>query len=75
VRLVHREAEGSWLAMQLLLAQGALAQKHRAKETLASSPGAITDVEAKLEDAPDLDSGGRLVEARSVRVRVPSGAP
>jgi hypothetical protein len=26
VRLVHREAEGSWLALQLLLAQGAVAQ-------------------------------------------------
>jgi hypothetical protein len=26
VRLVHREAEGSWLALQLLIAQGALAQ-------------------------------------------------
>ena len=30
---------------------------------------------AKLEDAPDLDSGGRLVDARPVRVQVPSGAP
>ena len=29
VRLVHREAEGSWLALQLLLAQGVLAQKER----------------------------------------------
>ncbi len=27
VRLVHREAEGSWLALQLLLAQGVLAQQ------------------------------------------------
>lgn len=27
VRLAHREAEGSWLALQLLIAQGALAQK------------------------------------------------
>jgi hypothetical protein len=33
VRLVHREAEGSWLALQLLLAQGVLAQtKHMAKQ-------------------------------------------
>jgi Transposase DDE domain len=30
VRLVHREAEGSWLSMQLLLAQGILSQKKRA---------------------------------------------
>lgn len=29
VRLVHREAEGSWLALQLLLAQGVLAQQER----------------------------------------------
>lgn len=29
VRLVHREAEGSWLALQLLLAQGILAQQGR----------------------------------------------
>jgi len=29
VRLVHREAEGSWLALQLLLAQGVLAQTPR----------------------------------------------
>jgi hypothetical protein len=29
VRLVHREAEGSWLALQLLLAQGVLAQTDR----------------------------------------------
>lgn len=29
VRLVHREAEGSWLALQLLLAQGVLAQTKR----------------------------------------------
>jgi hypothetical protein len=36
LRLVHREAEGSWLALQLLLAQGVLAQQHRAEETTAS---------------------------------------
>jgi hypothetical protein len=35
VRLVHREAEGSWLALQLLLAQGALAQA-----ATAGQPGA-----------------------------------
>lgn len=29
LRLVHREAEGSWLALQLLIAQGALAQAPR----------------------------------------------
>jgi hypothetical protein len=38
VRLVHREAEGSWLALQLLLAQGVLAQTQRlAKPTLSAS--------------------------------------
>jgi hypothetical protein len=34
--MVHREAEGSWLALQLLLAQGVLAQKHRAEQKEAS---------------------------------------
>ena len=33
VRLVHREAEGSWLALQLLLAQGAAAQSVAAPTT------------------------------------------
>jgi len=37
VRLVHREAEGSWLALQLLLAQGILAQTTR-----RAKPGAAT---------------------------------
>ncbi len=29
LRLVHREAEGSWLALQLLMAQGVLVQQHQ----------------------------------------------
>jgi hypothetical protein len=43
VRLVHREAEGSLLALQLMLAQGVLAQRPRAKGTTepACSPRKI----------------------------------
>jgi hypothetical protein len=52
LRLVHREAEGSWLAMQLLLAQGALAQKHRARETL-TPPRGLKTAKAKLAAQPD----------------------
>lgn len=38
VRLLHREAEGSWLALQLLLAQGVLAQTDRmAKQAIPAS--------------------------------------
>ena len=38
VRLVHREAEGSWLALQLLLAQGVLAQtKQMTKQEATAS--------------------------------------
>jgi hypothetical protein len=38
VRLVHREAEGSWLALQLLLAQGVLAQtKQMTKQAATAS--------------------------------------
>jgi hypothetical protein len=37
LRLVHREAEGSWLALQLLLIQGVMAQKERAGNNPAAS--------------------------------------
>jgi hypothetical protein len=37
VRLVHREAEGSWLALQLLLAQGVLAQTQRMGKQAANA--------------------------------------
>lgn len=37
VRLVHREAEGSWLALQLLLAQGVLAQTARLAKPVATA--------------------------------------
>jgi hypothetical protein len=52
LRLVHREAEGSWLALQLLLAQGVLAQQHRAEETTAS-PRTLTK---KSESQPQRDA-------------------
>ena len=58
LRLVHREAEGSWLALQLLLAQGVLAQKHRAQDETGMQQGATTQETtkqgvAKLERKPD----------------------
>jgi hypothetical protein len=37
VRLVHREAEGSWLALQLLLAQGVLAQTAQLAKPVATA--------------------------------------
>lgn len=46
VRLVHREAEGSWLALQLMLAQGVLAQTPPTKR-LANQ--AITACECEQE--------------------------
>jgi hypothetical protein len=66
--LVHREAEGSWLALQLLLAQGVLAQKHRAeqketskkqgatekaKETTGPQQEPAAEAEAKPQRKPD----------------------
>jgi len=53
LRLVHREAEGSWLALQLLLAQGVLAQQHRTQEEKASQQGATEKAKAKPERKPD----------------------
>jgi hypothetical protein len=40
VALVHREAEGSWLALQLLLAQGVWAQRDRIGEYRLPGPAA-----------------------------------
>jgi hypothetical protein len=37
VRLVHREAEGSWLALQLLLAQGVMAQRRAKAKCVVSA--------------------------------------
>ena len=48
VRLVHREAEGSWLALQLLLAQGILAQTKR----LATQPATANECEQELKCSP-----------------------
>jgi Transposase DDE domain len=53
LRLVHREAEGSWLALQLLLAQGVLAQKHRAQKEKASRQAATAKTAAKPQRKPD----------------------
>jgi hypothetical protein len=48
VRLVHREAEGSWLALQLLLAQGVLAQTQR----MAQRPLSACDCEQEVKCSP-----------------------
>jgi hypothetical protein len=48
VRLVHREAEGSWLALQLLLAQGVLAQTQR----LARRPATASECEREVKYSP-----------------------
>jgi hypothetical protein len=48
VRLVHREAEGSWLALQLLLAQGVLAQQQR----LARQPATPREQEQEGKCSP-----------------------
>jgi hypothetical protein len=52
LRLVHREAEGSWLALQLLLAQGVLEQKHRAQKG-TTPPGPTEQTAAKPARKPD----------------------
>jgi len=49
--MVHREAEGSWLALQLLLAQGVLAQKHRAEQKETSKKQGATE-KAKQTTGP-----------------------
>jgi len=48
VRLVHREAEGSWLALQLLLTQGVLAQMER----LAKPPATPSECEQEMKCSP-----------------------
>jgi hypothetical protein len=48
VRLVHREAEGSWLALQLLLAQGVLAQTERQ----AKKPATSSECEQEVKCSP-----------------------
>jgi len=48
VRLVHREAEGSWLALQLLLAQGVVAQTQRLEQRSAS----VSECEQEVKCSP-----------------------
>lgn len=48
VRLVHREAEGSWLALQLLLAQGVLAQQ----QCRAKQPATPSEQEQEVKCSP-----------------------
>ena len=49
VRLVHREAEGSWLALQLLLAQGVLVQTTRRAESARRALTALTACQCDQE--------------------------
>jgi hypothetical protein len=51
LRLVHREAEGSWLALQLLLVQGVLAQQQRASQRRAK--GSTRRMKKKASPRPD----------------------
>jgi hypothetical protein len=75
VRLVHREAEGSLLATQLLLAQGALALRGAGRvQGVACSPRRVLlAIRAELRRVP-VRGGGRFGErlrraAREQRVR------
>jgi Transposase DDE domain len=55
VRLVHREAEGSWLALQLLLAQGVLVQTARLSLKSRQTPGqplTAEECEAEVKSSP-----------------------
>ncbi len=54
IRLVHREAEGSWLALQLLLAQGILAQTQRL--TAPSLSASACDQEIKCSPSKILSA-------------------
>jgi hypothetical protein len=53
VRLVHREAEGSLLAVQLLLAQGALGllALARSRSALSSPRGVLREIRREIQDA------------------------
>ena len=78
--MVHREAEGSWLALQLLLAQGVLTQKHRAEQravskleetakpkgTTGAQQGVTDEAEAKSERKPDT----RLYSPRAIIIAI-----
>ena len=50
VRLVHREAEGSWLALQLLLAQGVLVQERR--RATPATPATPSEQEQQMRCSP-----------------------
>jgi hypothetical protein len=49
LKLVHREAEGSWLALQLLIAQGVLAQQQRKGRAAETPSEAEADSEKQTE--------------------------
>jgi Transposase DDE domain len=51
VGLVHREAEGSWLALQLLLAQGVLAQTRRTAKP-AQGGASVGECEQEVKCSP-----------------------
>jgi Transposase DDE domain len=69
VKLLHREAEGTMLALQLLLAQGAMAMPRSAgKPTPQASPRRVlveirTEIQASLPRGRRVDFGRRLARA------------
>jgi hypothetical protein len=69
VKLLHREAEGTMLALQLLLAQGALAMpRHAEKPTPQASPRKVlveirTEIQAWLPRGRRVSFGRRLARA------------
>jgi Transposase DDE domain len=66
LRLVHREAEGSWLALQLLLAQGVLAQQQRAVQKAAASTPPQGQTAEPCEQPPET----RLYSPRKIVVAI-----
>lgn len=62
LRLVHREAEGSWLALQLLLAQGVLAQQQRAAERAEQALQRAAQKAQRSEPSMVSESGADLAE-------------
>lgn len=66
VRQVHREAEGSWLALQLLLAQGALAQQKRAEQRVQAAAQKHVETGAAGEHQPET----RLYSPRKILIAI-----
>jgi len=59
VRLIHREAEGSMLAVQVLLAQGAQARSLFSQKEAASARGLVLAVRAEIQEQLEKRKRGR----------------